>query len=577
MYKFFIVFLFLSANSFSSIFAQWSNNTGVNNPLVIVPFNQLNAKCISDGDDGVIIVWEDNRTQSSGNRDVYAQRVNKFGVHQWGDSTGIPIGVKPAEDERYFDICTDGKGGAIILWDDGILPARTILKGQRVTKSGVKMWSDTGAVICADGNRQSQTKISYDNNGGCFFAYLTSEVSSNDYEVKANRLDSNGNKLWGAGTWVSQQDGNAGEIDACTTTDNGFFVVWNDPRNSKITWSDLYCQKLNSAGAVLWQTNGVVLCNSNYTQQYERCIPDNSGGAFIVWNDNRNSDSITTRVDIFCQRINRNGAAVFGANGKALCTVPESQYRPDPVSDMKGGVIVNWNDFRNGPSSPFNIDIYAQRFDSLGNMKWAADGILLCDAVLSQNNNRGVSDGNYGSIISWDDRRAGASIYDVYAQRIDSNGALLWGANDVLVSNAAGNQYKPQIVKTNDGAIFCFEDTRTGLSDYNLYTMKILNGGGLVGVSTTGSELVNSFSLKQNYPNPFNPVTTIKYELKNSAYIQLKVYDVLGSEVAVLINEKQNTGAYEIKFDGASFSSGVYFYKLTSDNFSEVRSMILLK
>jgi tRNA G18 (ribose-2'-O)-methylase SpoU len=100
--------------------------------------------------------------------------------------------------------------------------------------------------------------------------------------------------------------------------------------------------------------------------------------------------------------------------------------------------------------------------------------------------------------------------------------ALLWGANDVLVSNAAGNQYKPQIVKTNDGAIFCFEDTRTGLSDYNLYTMKILNGGGLVGVSTTGSETVNNFSLKQNYPNPFNPVTTIKYDLKSSAYHSVK-------------------------------------------------------
>jgi hypothetical protein len=210
-------------------------------------------------------------------------------------------------------------------------------------------------------------------------------------------------------------------------------------------------------------------------------------------------------------------------------------------------------------------------------MKWAADGLDICDAPLSQNNNRGISDGNYGSIITWDDRRAGASIYDIYAQRIDSNGSLLWGANDVLVSNASGNQYSPKLVKTSDGAILCFEDTRTGLSDYNLYTMKILNNGGLVGVNSSSSEVVNNFSLKQNYPNPFNPVTTIKYELKNSAYIQLKVYDVLGSEVAQLVNEKQNSGAYEIKFEGSSLSSGVYFYKLISNDFSEVRSMILLK
>jgi len=107
--------------------------------------------------------------------------------------------------------------------------------------------------------------------------------------------------------------------------------------------------------------------------------------------------------------------------------------------------------------------------------------------------------------------------------------------------------------------------------------MKILNNGGLVGVNTMGSEVVNNFLLKQNYPNPFNPVTTIKYELKSSDFIQIKVYDVLGSEVAQLVNEKQSSGAYEIKFDGSSLSSGVYFYKLTSNDFSEVRSMILLK
>ncbi|MBS1492452.1 MAG: T9SS type A sorting domain-containing protein [Bacteroidetes bacterium] len=573
MHKYLILFLFLFTNAFS----QWSNNTAVNNPLVIAPFNQLGAKCISDGNDGMIIVWEDNRTQSSGNRDVYAQRVNKFGVRVWGDSTGIPIGVKINEDERYYDICTDGKGGAIIVWDDNIVSARTILKGQRISSAGAKLWSDTGKVIVNDGNRQSQAKICADNAGGCYIAYLTSEISSSDYEVKANRLDSNGNKMWTNGVWVSQQDGNASEIEGCTTSDNGFFVVWGDPRNSKITWNDLYCQKIGPSGNAVWQVNGIPLCTSNYTQQYERCIADNSGGAFIVWNDNRNSDSITTRVDIFCQRMNSTGTPVFGTNGKAICTAVESQYRPDPVTDMKGGVIVNWNDFRNGPSSPFNIDIYAQRFDSLGNMKWTADGKQICDAPLSQNNNRGISDGNFGSIITWDDRRAGTSIYDIYAQRIDSNGNLLWSADDILVSNAAGNQYSPKIVKTNDGAIICFEDTRTGLSDYNLYTMKILNNGGLVGVNSSSYEVVNNFSLKQNYPNPFNPVTTIKYELKNSAYIQLKIYDVLGSEVAQLVNEKQSSGAYEIKFDGSSLSSGVYFYKLISNDFSEVRSMILIK
>ena len=91
------------------------------------------------------------------------------------------------------------------------------------------------------------------------------------------------------------------------------------------------------------------------------------------------------------------------------------------------------------------------------------------------------------------------------------------------------------------------------------------------------SELPVSFSLQQNYPNPFNPMTTIRYSLAKPEHVKLVVYDILGRQVNVLIDEKQNAGPYEISFDGGNLASGVYFYRLKAGSFVDEKRMLLLK
>ncbi len=98
-------------------------------------------------------------------------------------------------------------------------------------------------------------------------------------------------------------------------------------------------------------------------------------------------------------------------------------------------------------------------------------------------------------------------------------------------------------------------------------------------ITAVGNEntLLNKFSLEQNYPNPFNPSTAIQYAISSIQFVSLKLYDVLGNEVASLINEEKPVGAYEIQIDGSKFSSGVYFYKLQAGNFIETKKMVLLR
>ncbi len=96
-------------------------------------------------------------------------------------------------------------------------------------------------------------------------------------------------------------------------------------------------------------------------------------------------------------------------------------------------------------------------------------------------------------------------------------------------------------------------------------------------VDEVNSVAPNDFSLEQNYPNPFNPGTIIKYRLNKAGSISLKVYDVIGREVATIINHFQPIGSYEINFDGSALTSGLYFYKLKSGNNIKIRKMLLLK
>jgi len=98
-----------------------------------------------------------------------------------------------------------------------------------------------------------------------------------------------------------------------------------------------------------------------------------------------------------------------------------------------------------------------------------------------------------------------------------------------------------------------------------------------LGVGNSTTEIPNSYSLSQNYPNPFNPTTKINFALPKQGLVTLKIYDVLGREVRTLVNDVKSAGQYSVDFNASEFSSGVYFYKLESGTFSEIKRMMLIK
>ena len=91
------------------------------------------------------------------------------------------------------------------------------------------------------------------------------------------------------------------------------------------------------------------------------------------------------------------------------------------------------------------------------------------------------------------------------------------------------------------------------------------------------AEIAQSYKLFQNYPNPFNPSTNISYQLPESVFVTLKVYDVLGKEVKILVNERQNAGNHSVRFNASDLPNGVYFYKIEAGTYRSTKKFLLVK
>jgi len=103
------------------------------------------------------------------------------------------------------------------------------------------------------------------------------------------------------------------------------------------------------------------------------------------------------------------------------------------------------------------------------------------------------------------------------------------------------------------------------------------NPTGNIGIQNISTEIPSKYSLSQNYPNPFNSMCNVQFSMSNAGNVKLVVYDIMGREVQTLVNERLNAGTYETTFDGTMLTSGVYFYKLVTDGFTETKKMILIK
>jgi hypothetical protein len=148
---------------------------------------------------------------------------------------------------------------------------------------------------------------------------------------------------------------------------------------------------------------------------------------------------------------------------------------------------------------------------------------------------------------------------------------------------------KTQVKLSEGDELFAIKFQKTSENDVNDFALKLEKFGGLA-MNKSGNDLdlqltspifgealPTSYDLSQNYPNPFNPTTKISFSLPQADVVTLKVYDILGAEVATLVNGKMAAGKYELNFDASNLPSGAYIYRIVTNNFTSTKKMMLLK
>ncbi len=232
-----------------------------------------------------------------------------------------------------------------------------------------------------------------------------------------------------------------------------------------------------------WIANGTNLTNVFGVQYSQVMIPDGAGGAIVAWSDGRGAS-----FDIYAQRVNANGNALWTANGVALCTATDYQVFPVITSDGAGGAIVAWVDYRPGTGG-----VYVRRITAAGAVQWTADGVGLATHGLGVTELQIVSDGTGGAIVVWTDGRNYPN-YDVYARRVNSAGVAQWAANGVAIGAAAGDQNNPDIVSDQaGGAIMAWTDYRVSPMNADIYAQRV-NGAGTVQWAVNGAPVCTASS-----------------------------------------------------------------------------------
>jgi len=409
----------------------------------------------------------------------YIDKSNSYDTY-WIDG-GVVVS-NAGGDQRYQSLCTDDNGGAIIVWHDTRSGAGSPydIYAQRVDQEGDSVWTQNGIAITSGMNNELYPLICSDGVGGAIIAWVDGRGGTGYEDIYAQRVNSSGSILWTQNGVVicnaSNAQANTGGFDIVSDGFGGAIIVWEDSRYT--TTKEIFAQRIDSNGNTLWTANGTVICNATNDQLVPKLCSDGNGGAIITWEDIRSG----IRYDVYAQKVNSTGHVQWIENGIAIANNSGHKRNPVITSDGSGGAIVAWQDERSGPPN-----IYTQRIAASGSFFWGDNGTFAGGSGSSDTDPVICGDGENGAIIAWTDG-------NIYAQRVNSSGDRLWTLSGEPICTATGTQDKVSISSDDyGGAIITWIDRRVG--DYNIYA-QIINSTGDIQMELNGKVIYNDDGLR---------------------------------------------------------------------------------
>ena len=440
-----------------------------------------------------------------------------YSGHQTPDGGFIAVGMTTNPWVKAYIVRTDGNGDT--LWTKQYF--EDIATYQSFVCPSIQLTSDGGYILSG---------------------YTTSGT------ILLLKLNSVGDSLWCGSYGCHTSDSLYVVEEVKVTSDNGYIVIGTV---GTIFDTDVFVLKTDVNGNQQWY------CSYSLSDYYDR-------GYSIVSSHNNDGylfSGLTNVPDtVFVMKINLAGSILW-TNHYPLEDQPDEFQQLIKTSD--GNYVL----------AGANANFYLYKLDETGTvLNFAEFGNFSggqyfeedCNSVYQTNDGGYVMCGHSDIIFDLD--------YELWVVKTDANFTEQWSR---IVQASSNAHTTPYIEQTTNGDYIIFSSTRLDPSGAN-YGLMIRLGTGASDVSDD-ENLFNDFVLNQNYPNPFNPSTTIEFTLPQTEFVSLKIYDVLGNEVAVVSEGIMSAGSYKINWNAANISSGVYFYRLKANNISETKKLILNK
>lgn len=323
--------------------------------------------------------------------------------------------------------------------------------------SGWPVDPNQSVAICTQKQKQEDPAAVSDGHGGAIVVWTDDRSWETHYwrgsileysgtDIYAQRVDSRGNVMWAMdGVPICAEYGN--QLGAVAVSDGigGAIIAWIDKREETTgAYPGVYAQRVSISGTVQWAYNGVPLWTAEYAVPHSLgIVSDGASGAIVVWQEYE----VT-----MAQRIDWTGAVQWPLTRVGDPTGSRWSNSPVIASDSAGGAIVAWDTYTVGI---WSCGIYAQRLDPTGRKLWISGGIKVCDVWDEQRNPAICPDGTGGAIIAWDDGRKGyGGDDDIFAMRVDASGNAKWRADGVSICSATGDQDFPAAIPDGGGGVF---------------------------------------------------------------------------------------------------------------------------
>lgn len=537
-------------DSDDSIFAQ------VNQEWVSIfngPSNRADepTAMVIDADGNVYVTGSASTISFLGASDFATIKYNSSGVLQWVAYYNGPVSADSSRDVAN-SIAIDNSGNVYVTGTSYGGATNYDYVTIKYNSNGIQRWAVRYNSL--NNNYDEAVGIAADNSGN---VYVTGSSPGNGSvsEFTTIKYDSSGAQQWLSG-YIAAGDMSSRPTSIKTDGTGNLFITGS---SNHLGSGDNYATvKYNSSGVLQWAVQ--YFGASTFQDNANSMAIDNSGNIYVTGA----SWGVSSNLDYATIKYNANGAQqwVKRYNGSGNST----DIAKSIAVDTLGNVFVTGFSLGAGTS----YDYATIKYNSSGDSLW-------------------VKRYDYGPGGNRDDRafalaldRAGnayvtgwssSSSFNDYATiKYSSTGNQVWLQRYNGVGNNDDNAIA--IASDNSGNVII---TGSSWSDSNYTDYATIKYSQLVNVNQISNSIPKNYFLYQNYPNPFNPVTVISYQLEVNSNTSLKIYDVLGNEVKTLINEKQNAGIYSIDWNASSFPSGIYYYKIITEKFSDTKKMCLIK